>query len=59
MKNFNIKRFWQTLKWQILYHKAKDIKRLLTCACEHKCVFVCVCVCVYVCVCVCTCEHTV
>lgn len=33
MKNFNIKRFWQTLKWQILYHKAKDIKRLLTCAC--------------------------
>lgn len=33
MKNFNIKRFWQTLKWQILYHKSKDIKRLLTCAC--------------------------
>lgn len=33
MENFNIKRFWQTLKWQILYHKSKDIKRLLTCAC--------------------------
>ena len=33
MENFNIKRFWQTMKWQILYHKSKDIKRLLTCAC--------------------------
>ena len=33
MENFNIKRFWQTLKWQILYHKSKDIKRLLTCTC--------------------------
>lgn len=33
MENFNIKRFWQTLKWQILYHKTKDTKRLLTCAC--------------------------
>ena len=33
MENFNIKRFWQTLKWQILYHKSKDIKRLLTYAC--------------------------
>ena len=33
MKNFNIKRFWQTLKWQILYHKTKDTKRLLTCTC--------------------------
>lgn len=33
MENFNIKRFWQTLKWQILYHKSKDIKQLLTCAC--------------------------
>ena len=32
MKNFIIKRFWLVLKWQMMYHQAKDTKRLLTCS---------------------------
>ncbi|MBR4368287.1 MAG: hypothetical protein IKP52_03175 [Prevotella sp.] len=32
MRNFNIKRFWQVMKWQLMYHQAKNMKRLLTCA---------------------------